>query len=64
LVNDVPITVPMPISKIVLVPIGHCAISTLPLILSMLAPIKAPARGAAGIPVLRAKAPKILPAIK
>ena len=43
-------TVPIPISKIVLVPIGHSAISTLPLMLSMLAPIKAPARGAAGIP--------------
>ena len=64
LVNDVPITVPIPISKIVLVPIGHSAISTLPLMLSMLAPIKAPARGAAGIPVFRAKAPKILPAIR
>jgi len=62
LVNDVPITVPMPISKIVLVPIGHSAISTLPLMLSMLAPIKAQARGAAGIPVFRAKAPKKQPA--
>ena len=62
MVNDVPITVPMPISKIVLVPIGHSAISTLPLMLSMLAPIKAPARGAAGIPVFRAKAQKMLPA--
>ena len=61
MVNDVPITVPMPISKIVLVPIGHSATSTLPLMLSMLAPIKAPARGAAGIPVFRAKAPKIPP---
>jgi hypothetical protein len=28
----------------------------------MLAPIKAPAKGAAGIPVFRAKAPKIKPA--
>ena len=55
-------TVPIPISKIVLVPIGHSAMSTLPLILSILAPIKAPARGAAGIPVFRAKAPKIQPA--
>ena len=62
MVNDVPITVPMPISKIVLVPIGHSAISTLPLMLSILAPIKAPARGAAGIPVFRAKAPKMPPA--
>ena len=53
---------PIPISNIVLVPIGHDANSTLPLMLSMLAPIKAPARGAAGIPVLRAKAPKIPPA--
>ena len=61
-VNYVPMTVPIPISKIVLVPIGHSAMSTLPLMLSMLAPIKAPARGAAGIPVFRAKAPKIQPA--
>jgi len=44
LVNDVPITVPMAISKIVLVPIGHSASSTLPLMLSMLEPIKAPAK--------------------
>ena len=57
-----PITVPIPISNIVLVPIGHSAISNLPLMLSMLAPSKAPARGAAGIPVFRAKAPKIQPA--
>ena len=64
LVKDVPITVPIPISNIVLVPIGHSAMSTLPLMLSMLEPIKAPASGAAGIPVLRAKAPKIPPAIK
>ena len=64
LVNDVPITVPIPISKIVLVPIGHSAKSTLPLILSMLDPINAPARGATGIPVLRAKVPKIPPAIR
>ena len=63
-VNDVPMTVPIPISKIVLVPIGHSAMLTLPLMLSMLAPIKAPARGAAGIPVFRAKAPKIQPAIR
>ena len=42
-----PITVPIPISNIVLVPIGHSAISILPLMLSILAPIKAPARGAA-----------------
>ena len=55
-------TVPIQISKIVLVPTGHSAISTLPLMLSMLAPIKAPARGAAGIPVFRAKAPKTKPA--
>ena len=64
LVNDVPITVPIPISKFVLVPIGHSAISTLPLMLIMLAPIKAPARGAAGISVFRAKASKILPAFR
>ena len=55
-------TVPIPISKIVLVPIGHSAISTLPLMLSMLAPIKAPAKGAAGIPVFKAKTPKMQPA--
>ena len=64
MVNDVPITVPIPISKIVLVPIGHSAISTLPLMLNMLAPMRAPARGAAGIPVFKAKAPKIPPAIR
>ena len=64
LVKDVPITVPIPISNIVLVPIGQSAISTLPLILRMLEPIKAPARGAAGIPVFRAKAPKIPPATR
>ena len=34
-VNDVPMTVPIPISKIVLVPIGHSAMSTLPLMLSL-----------------------------
>ena len=62
LVKEVPITVPIPISNIVLVPIGHAAKSTLPLMLSMLAPIKAPARGAAGIPVFKAKAPKMPPA--
>ena len=61
-VNDVPITVPIPISKIVLVPIGQTAMSTLPLMLSILVPIKAPARGAAGIPVFRAKTPKMQPA--
>ena len=48
-------TVTIPISKIVLVPIGYSAGSTLLLMLNMLAPIKAPARGAAGIPVFRAK---------
>jgi len=46
------------------VPVGHSAISTLPLMLRMLAPIKAPARGAAGMPVFRAKTPKIQPAIR
>ena len=55
MINHGPITVPMPISKIVFVPIGHFAILTLPLMLSMLAAIKAPARGAAGILVFRAK---------
>ena len=64
MVNDVPITVPIPISNIVLVPIGHSATSNLPLMLSKLAPNKAPANGAAGMPVFRAKAPKIPPAIK
>ena len=62
MVNDVPMTVPIPISNIVLVPLGQFANSTLPLMLSMLAPIKAPARGAAGIPVLSANVPKIPPA--
>tara|TARA_B100000886_G_scaffold284734_1_gene209107 strand:+ start:260 stop:454 length:195 start_codon:yes stop_codon:yes gene_type:complete len=51
-------TVPIPISKNVLVLIGHSAMLTLPLMLSMFSPIDAPARGAAGIPVFRAKAPK------
>tara|TARA_B100000886_G_scaffold327545_1_gene275096 strand:+ start:416 stop:709 length:294 start_codon:yes stop_codon:yes gene_type:complete len=64
LVNDVPITVPTPISSIVFVPIGHSAISTFPLMLSILEPIKAPARGTAGIPFFRAKAPKIIPEIE
>ena len=64
LVKDVPKTVPIPISNIVRVPIGQFSISTLPLMLRMLAPIKAPAKGAAGIQVFRAKAPKIPPAIK
>ena len=58
LVNYVPVTVPMLISKIVLVPIGHSAILTLPLMLSMLALIKAPAIGAAEILVFRAKPQK------
>jgi len=57
-------TVPITISKIVLVPIGRSAISTLPLMHSMLVPIKAPSRGAAGIPVYKAKVPQIKPAIK
>ena len=63
-VKDVPITVPIPISNKVLVPVGHVAVSIFPLILKILAPIKAPARGAAGIPVFRANAPKLAPAIK
>ena len=41
-----------------------CVASIFPLILIRLAPIKAPARGAAGMPVFRAKAPKIPPAIR
>ena len=61
MVNDVPITVLRPISKIVLVPIDHFAISSLPLMLSILAPIKAPARGAAGITFFRAKTQKYFP---
>ena len=43
LVKVVPITVPIPIFNIVLVLIGHSVISTLPLMLVMHAPIKAPA---------------------
>ena len=64
LVKLVPITVPIPISNIVLVPFGHVAGSILPLMLTILAPIKAPARGAAGMPVFRANAPKAAPANK
>tara|TARA_B100000886_G_scaffold198845_1_gene137068 strand:+ start:712 stop:906 length:195 start_codon:yes stop_codon:yes gene_type:complete len=64
LVNVVPLTVPIPISNIVLVPIGYFAISTMPLMLSMLEPIKAPERETAGIPVFEAKTPKILLAIR
>lgn len=45
----------MHISKKVLVPFGHSAIEILPLMLSMLAQSKAPASGAAGIPVLKLK---------
>ena len=60
----VPITLPIPIFNIVLVPIGYSPIPILPIMLNMLEPIKAPARGAAGMPVLRAKAPKIPPAIR
>ena len=39
LVNEVPINVPIPTSKIVLVPIGHSVKSDLPLMLNMLVPI-------------------------
>ena len=63
-VKLVPITVPIPISNIVLVPFGHVAASIFPLMLIILAPIKAPARGAAGMPVFRANTPKVAPAIK
>ena len=63
-VNNVPMTVAIPIYKIVLVPIDHSAVSTLPMMLSMPAPIKAPARGVAGIPVFRAKASKMQPVIR
>ena len=58
-VNDLPMTVPIPISKIVYVPIGHFIMPTLPLMLSMPAPIKASAREVAEIPVFRAKVPQI-----
>ena len=54
----------MPISNTVLVPYGHAAGSTFPLMLKILAPIKAPASGAAGMPVFKANAPKAVPAIK
>ena len=63
-VRLVPITVPIPISNKVLVPAGHVAVSIFPLILKILAPINAPAIGAAGMPVFRATAPKEAPAIK
>ena len=63
-VKLVPITVPMPISNMVLVPFGHTAGSTFPLMPKTLAPIKAPASGAAGMPVFKANAPKAEPAIK
>ena len=61
-VKLVPITVPIPISKRVLVPFGQIAGSVLPLMLKRLAPIKAPASGAAGIPVFKANAPIVAPA--
>ena len=38
----------MPISRIILVPTGHSAISICPLMLTKLAPKSAPAKGAAG----------------
>ena len=63
-VKLVPITVPMLISNMVLVPFGHAAGSTFPLMPKTLAPIKAPASGAAGMPVFKASAPKAAPAIK
>ena len=47
-VKFVPLTVLIPIFNIVLVPFGHVADSISPLMLKILAPIKAPARGAAG----------------
>ena len=56
-VKDVPITVPIPISNIVLVPTGQFATSIFPLRLKILAPSKAPANGAAGIPVFKASNP-------
>ncbi len=63
-VKLVPITVPIPISNIVLVPFSHVVASIFSLMLKILAPIKAPARGAAGMPVFRANAPNVAPAIK
>ena len=64
LVKLVPIIVPSPNSNKVLVPFGHSLTAILPLMLSMLAPIKAPASCAAVIQVFKAKAPKIPPTIK
>ena len=52
--KHVPITLPNPNFNIFLVPIGYSPIPILPLMLNMLEPIKAPARGAAGMPFLRA----------
>ncbi len=56
--------VPMPISNIVLAPFGHEAESTFPLMLKILAPIKAPASGAAGMHVFKANVPKAEPETK
>ena len=55
--------VPIPIFKIVLVPIGYSSMSTLLLMLCILGPIKESTRGATGIPVFRAKVPQIEPVI-
>ena len=55
-------TVPMPISRTVRVPAGHVAGSSWPLMLTMPAPSKAPARGAAGMPLNRASSPMAVPA--
>ena len=57
-------TIPIPIFKIVLVPIGFYSMSSLLLKLCILGPIKEFAKGAAGIPVFRAKVPQIEPVIR
>ena len=56
-------TVPIPIFKIVLVPIGYSSMSTLLLMLCILGPIKESTKDVAGIPVFRAKVPQIEPVI-
>ena len=56
-------TVPIPIFKIVLVPIGYSSMSTLLLMLCILGPINESKKGITGIPVFRAKVPQIEPVI-
>jgi hypothetical protein len=50
------------VADMVRVPEGHWAVSKRPLMLSRAAPIRAPARGAAGMPVRRATSPPAMPA--